>query len=454
MESNLTPFFSIAIPVWGIQGKGIDYLETNLSWLAHQRFEDFEVVISDHSEDDFIKDYVELWTSVLNITYVKYDKGRGIISPNLNNAMRHCKGKYIKILFQDDFLYNEYSLETIANYIKNKDIDWLVTGCAHTKDMENMYDPMVPFYHNRIHEGINTISCPTVLTIKNTSDKLYFDETLKWLMDVEYYKRLYIKYGLPDIISDICVVNRDAEVRATTMITEEEKQNETQKVINQYQQPIVLDDVTIVSVAGIKAKEALAAIKHSCKDIKFKRAILITPDDITDDSVEIIKCEQLNYEQYNHFIVYRLHEYINTTHALIVQNDGYVVNPFEWTDSFLKYDYIGALWPNPTDSISYRDPFGNVHRMGNGGFSLRSKKLLELPSKIGLEWKQYYNNYHEDGFICVHNRHEFESNQCVFAPDEVAIRFSHESMLLEQQNILPFGFHGRNHFYYKELTNI
>ena len=448
MENNVKPFFSIAIPVWGIQGKGIDYLETNLSWLAHQRFEDFEVVISDHSEDDFIKDYVELWTSVLDITYVKYDEGRGIISPNLNNAIRHCKGQYIKILFQDDFLFDVYSLEKIAEYIKQKDINWLVTGCTHTRDMETTYDSMVPKYHHYIHQGINTISCPTVLTIKNTDDKLYFDENLKWLMDVEYYKRLYTKYGMPDVLNDICVVNRDAEVRATTMITEQEKQEETKRVIEQYQK-VNLDNVTIVSVAGIKAKEALYALKYSMHGINFKRAILITPEDITDDTVEIIKCEPLNYEQYNHFIVYRLHEYIDTEYALVVQNDGYVVNPTVWTNAFLEYDYIGALWPIPGDSISYKDPFGNVHRMGNGGFSLRSKKLLELPSKIGMEWKEYYGNYHEDGFICVHNRHVFESNGCKFAPNDIAALFSQETNVPENEGIIPLGFHGRNHEYFK-----
>ena len=82
-----------------------------------------------------------------------------------------------------------------------------------------------------------------------------------------------------------------------------------------------LNNVTIAAVAGTKAIETLKAIKYSMRELEFDRAILITPQDIQDDQVEIIKCEPLNYEQYNHFIVYRLHEYINTTHCLLVQND-------------------------------------------------------------------------------------------------------------------------------------
>lgn len=451
MESNLTPFFSIAIPVWGIQGKGIDYLETNLTWLAHQSFTDFEVVISDHSEDDFIKDYVELWTSVLDITYVKYDKGRGIISPNLNNAMRYCNGKYIKILFQDDFLYNEQSLETIANYIKNKDIDWLVTGCAHTKDMETMYDPMVPFYHNRIHEGINTISCPTVLTIKNTDNKLYFDETLKWLMDVEYYKRCYDTYGLPDIIPDICVVNRDAEVRATTLITEEDKLREVQLISSKYTHKINLSNVTLIAVTSVRVEDHVKALLYSSRDIDFG-AVKIVSDTKPNNLPSNIQYEFIdkmsNIDEWNYAMIYKLGDYIDTEFAMVIHDDGFIVNPVSWRKEFLDYDYIGAPWPIPNDSYSYRDINGELIRVGNS-VSLRSKKLIDLPKKLNLEWKPFHGLYSEDGYIAVNYRHEFIKHGCKFADIDIAKYFSHETELPETRGIQPFAFHGKNHYYNK-----
>ena len=209
-----------------------------------------------------------------------------------------------------------------------------------------------------------------------------------------------------------------------------------------------MKDVTIAAVAGTKAIETLKAIKYSMKKLEFERAILITPEDIQDDQVEIIKCEPLNYEQYNHFVVYRLYDYINTTHCLLVQNDGYVVNPEQWKSEWMQYDYIGALWPLPHDTFSFRDPKGNIQRMGNGGFTLRSKKLLETAKELNLEWKQYYGFYHEDGFICCHNREQYESVGCKFAPINIAAQFSHESNVEENLKYIPFGFHGRNHPYY------
>jgi hypothetical protein len=211
---------------------------------------------------------------------------------------------------------------------------------------------------------------------------------------------------------------------------------------------IKLNNVTIVGVAGTLALETLKAIKYSSREIEFADCKLITPEDVVDDNVNVIKCEPLNYEQYNHFIVYRLHEYIDTEFALLVQNDGYVVNADQWSSDFLNYDYIGAIWPLPQDDFSFRDSEGNIQRVGNGGFTLRSKKLLSLAKELNLEWKSYYGFYHEDGFFCCHNRKIYEDYGCKYAPIEVAAKFSQETNVPENYGVIPFGFHGKNHYYY------
>jgi hypothetical protein len=210
---------------------------------------------------------------------------------------------------------------------------------------------------------------------------------------------------------------------------------------------IDLKNVTLISVACIRVDRTLKALKYSKKNINFKSVKLLTNEDIFDDEIEIIKINNLNYEQYNKFIVYDLYKYIDTTHALIIQDDGFVVNPDKWDDIFLNYDYIGAPWPSPTDSFSYRDSFGNIIRVGNGGFSLRSKKILSLSEKLNLEWKSYFGFHNEDGFFTCHNRNSYENNGCKFAPVEIAALFSHEIQTPETIGITPFGFHGKNNPY-------
>lgn len=210
---------------------------------------------------------------------------------------------------------------------------------------------------------------------------------------------------------------------------------------------INLNDVTLISVTCVEVEKTLKALKYSKKNINFKSVKLLTNQDIHDDEIDIVKIKNLDYNEYSKFIVYDLHKFIDTSHALIIQYDGFVVNPDKWNNDFLNYDYIGAPWPLPQDSFSYRDSFGNIVRVGNGGFSLRSKKLLSIAEKLDLEWKSYFGFYNEDGFFTCHNRHIYEDNGCIFAPIDVAKYFSHEVQIPEIQGIIPFGFHGKNNKY-------
>ena len=210
---------------------------------------------------------------------------------------------------------------------------------------------------------------------------------------------------------------------------------------------IDLPNITLVAVACIRVQETIKAIEKSCSGVNFGAVKLITNEEVFGEFFETFQIQKLDYEQYNKFIVFDLHKHIETEFALIVQDDGFVTDPHQWKNEFLDYDYIGAPWPLPTDDFSYRDPFGNLIRVGNGGFSLRSKKLLSLPTELGLEWRSYFGYFNEDGFFTCHNRHLFEKEGCVFAPLEVAKYFSHERQIPETEGIVPFGFHRKGYIH-------
>lgn len=225
---------------------------------------------------------------------------------------------------------------------------------------------------------------------------------------------------------------------------------------------IDLPQVTLISIdTTLELNSTLKALYTSMSGINFGEVKLITTKDnlkkynselesegiVIEESVISIT----NYNEYNYYVVYKLGEHINTSHCLLVQPDGFVLFSEKWDDTWLEYDYIGAPWAYVEDS--YIDPFGNHHRVGNGGFSLRSKKLLDVPNKVEVPWEvnnsDFYwmppgvVNYHEDGNICVHNRHIFVEQGCKFAPVEVAVRFSQEARVPECEGITPFGFHYR-----------
>jgi hypothetical protein len=460
MDNRINKFFSVVIPCWEIKGKGVDYLEWSFNILANQTFKDFEVVISDHSVDDEIRDLCDRWLPYLDIIYTKNSHGRGKISPNLNNAIRHATGKYIKILFQDDFLYDQESLEIIYKHIiNNAEKYWFVNACVHTKDAVTCYDPMFPMYHDRIHEGYNTISCPTVLTIKN-ENVMEFDESLNWLVDVDYYKRLYINHGLPVIIQHICAVNRDSEVRTTTMITEQEKIEEVKRVIERYnnQKYLDLSKVTLIAVTSVRLQEHIKALMYSSKNIKFGAIKLVShekPENLP-DKIQFEYIEKMNnINEWNYSMIYKLGKYIDTEFAMVIHDDGFVINPSSWKNEFFDYDYIGAPWPIPhsSDKVSYRDINGELIRVGNS-VSLRSKKLIDLPNQLNLEWKAFHGYYSEDGYIAVNYRHIYKEYGCKFADLNIAKYFSHETEIPETIGIAPFAFHGKNSVHRQLLNTV
>ena len=203
------PFFSIAIPTYEMHGYGSEYLTHSLSILNKQTFKDFEVIISDHSADSSIKDCCHIWRKELDIKYFQNDYKVGESSPNINNAIKKSTAEWIKILFQDDYLYEAGALEDLKIHIDaEKKTRWIATACEHTYDGKHMHRPFYPSWNESIHAGVNTISSPSVITIKNDEEKLYFNEDLIWLMDVEYYQRMYDIYGEPSYLHKINVVNR------------------------------------------------------------------------------------------------------------------------------------------------------------------------------------------------------------------------------------------------------
>ena len=224
---------SVCIPTYEMAGRGGEFLKVSFLSLRMQTLKDFEVIISDHSKDDAIKNFCENELE-LNVKYFRNSEKRGSSSANANNALKNAIGEVIKILFQDDYLCNITALEQIYKSFINPEVNWLAVGTVHTSNMETFYNEMVPMYVSDIHLGNNTISSPSVIAIRN-KEILLFDEKLSWLMDVEYYKRLYDTYGLPKIIKNTLVVNRlwDGQV-SSSQITQELIDKEVRYVKKKY----------------------------------------------------------------------------------------------------------------------------------------------------------------------------------------------------------------------------
>lgn len=171
----------------------------------------------------------------------------------------------------------------------------------------------------------------------------------------------------------------------------------------------------------------LNALKNSVRSFPTKEVIVFSdkPEKwIGYDCKKIKKISSI--EDYNNILLSEIVEHIHTEFSLVIQYDGFVVNPKKFTSEFLDFDYIGAPW----DIFNYR-------KVGNGGFSLRSKRLLNAAKEYAY-CRPYKQS--EDYFICKEIGELLEYRYGIkFAPYSLAKKFS-----TEDRNVrpLPFGFHG------------
>src|SRR6187455_1958123 len=197
---------------------------------------------------------------------------------------------------------------------------------------------------------------------------------------------------------------------------------------------LALPDVTLICADTLNPALAARALARSCERIRYGRALWLT--DRSDrpaglpDAVELRRIETLaTRDDYSRLMLKGLGAHVQTSHALVVQWDGYVVNPEAWSDAFLGVDYCGAPWPWGDEN----------RRVGNGGFSLRSRRLIDA-----LASPEVVLAGNEDETIGVHCRAWLEATHGIrFAPVDLASRFSFEVAYPAGK---PFGFHGLFNF--------
>ena len=184
---------SIAIPYYSKMKDADFFMKRCLKSIENQSYKDYEIVITEE----------------------------GSASHNTNEAIKKSKGDLIKILCMDDYLAHGNSLKEIVDNFRG---EWLISGCSNNPN---------PYYTGDIHQGNNKLGGLSAITIKN-NNPLLFDESLFWLLDCEYYRRMYDKYGFPVILNGVNVIIGEGEHQATNMLQTELKRQEVIKVTQMY----------------------------------------------------------------------------------------------------------------------------------------------------------------------------------------------------------------------------
>ena len=195
-----------------------------------------------------------------------------------------------------------------------------------------------------------------------------------------------------------------------------------------------LTDVTLLAIDTANHALCVRALDRSMAEIRFARTVFVTdaiPAGVrVAPDIEIARIAPLrSREAYSQFVLKSLCDFVDTSHVLIVQWDGYVLNPQAWDPALLDTDYVGAKW----------FWYGDGHTVGNGGFSLRSRRLLDALQDPRIQLTEA-----EDITIGRAFRDLLEREHAIrFASEAQADRFAFEAAYPIGT---PFGFHGLFNF--------
>lgn len=194
---------------------------------------------------------------------------------------------------------------------------------------------------------------------------------------------------------------------------------------------IDLRGVSLVCVETRRSHLAVQAMERCMRQTDFAECLLLSPHapEGLPPSIRPVRIPDItSVAQYSDFMVKQLGPYFSADHALIVQWDGFITDARRWDPRFLDYDYIGAPW------------YGQPIAVGNGGFSLRSRRLVDALLQMDTPVM-----HPEDHVICERYRPELESCFGIrFAPLDVARRFSWEAL---EPVEATFGLHGFFNFH-------
>lgn len=156
-----------------------------------------------------------------------------------------------------------------------------------------------------------------------------------------------------------------------------------------------------------------------------------------------IHIDPMTPREFSRFMVEDLYSLTQTDYLLNIQHDSAIIDSGKWDVRFFDYDYIGSPWLRSC---------GFENRVGNGGFSLRSKRFLNAAKDLvydSLTDVDYHEHAHEDWFLCVRHYQTLLKKRIKFAPVDIAAQFSVEHPIDEKrydQSDLStydaFGFHG------------
>jgi glycosyltransferase involved in cell wall biosynthesis len=159
--------------------------------------QEIEIIISDNSTNNEITKLTKEYKNINNLTYHKSNTEP---AQNWNFLIQKAKGKYIWLLHHDESLLHKTHVEQLLEILKTKIPDILVmptllkfTNIRYKRDRLHLpkfiQKILINYFTNYVLKR-NFIGPMSALIVKKNKTEL-FDTKLNWLVDQEWYYRIF-----------------------------------------------------------------------------------------------------------------------------------------------------------------------------------------------------------------------------------------------------------------------
>jgi hypothetical protein len=179
------------------------------------------------------------------------------------------------------------------------------------------------------------------------------------------------------------------------------------------------------------------AVERTLREMHVDECLLLSDEPFVPGARHVVIDPLKSIAQYNALTLDAMPGWTGCDTTLLIQWDGFVLDGRRWRKDFAEWDYIGAPWPHMASAV------------GNGGFSLRSQRLLNAVQRLRRDEPQADVETAEDLQICFKYRASLQAQGLRFPGADVAGAFA-----CERQPATPswaaatalgldsFGFHG------------
>ena len=183
-------------------------LNRNLNFLCECKNKNkINVIISDNSPESLlsqkeVKEFMHLFDN--NFEYIHKEKSKSAID-NWNFLIKNSNAKYFLLLHQDEHFISTEELDKFVDLISKKELQKTIFITKHNSYknllginintlMPHQLTNIILRIYPKILFYVNLIGPPSCLFIP--SNNIRYKSTLKMLVDVEYYYRIFKKFNI------------------------------------------------------------------------------------------------------------------------------------------------------------------------------------------------------------------------------------------------------------------